>query len=219
MGFPHKGCLRGLLVALALASVSTGCTTASRATADSFRLLFDRGVKPDAAQVAANRFPQAFIRTPDLSSIMVLGYVDDGRQVWYASDHAVFELDARGLVLSTSGMGRSLQSRIIGTSPFDDLRRVDGPVTIQREYDERPAYRFGVSVTGTLVRSGREEVEILGRRMSLDRFDETLQGGLRGRNTYWADPATGFIWKSQQLLAPGYELEVVQLKPYRPAGA
>ena len=75
-----------------------------------------------------------------------------------------------------------------------------------------------VAVTGTLSRGALEQVDILGSRRTLQRFDERLQGGgMSGRNVYWADPVTGFIWKSRQHLAPGRVAELTQLKPYRTA--
>ena len=196
----------------------SSCTTASRSTSESFRLLFNRQVEVSPEQVAANRFPQAQIRTPDLSAVMVLGYVDEGQQVWYAADHAVFRLDSNGVLLGTTGLGRDLQGRITGASPFDRLADVVAPVTVQREYDWLPAYAMGVQVTGTLTRAGTDTVEILDRKRELARFEEVLQGGgMKERNIYWADLATGFIWKSKQYLAPGYAVELVQLKPYRQA--
>jgi len=211
-------CLRlgcAALVVLLLA----GCTTASRGTSDAFRLLFNRQVEVTPEQVAANRFPQAQVKAPDLSALIVLGYVDDGQQVWYAGNHAVFRLDSAGMLIGTTGLGRDLQARIIGDSPFTRLLDVAAPVTVRREYDWLPAYKSGVPVVGTLARVGTDSVEILDRKRDLVRFEETLQGsGMKERNIYWADPSTGFIWKSRQYLAPGYAVDVVQLKPYRPAG-
>lgn len=201
-----------LLAVLLLA----GCTTASRGTSEAFRLLFNRQVTATPEQVAANRFPQAQIKAPDLSAVMVLGYVDDDQQTWYAGSHAVFRMDSAGILTGTSGLGRDYQSRIVGESPFPNLLSVVSPVTLQREYDWSPAYKMGVPVTGTLVRAGTDTVEILGQKRDLVRFEETLRGGgMKERNIYWADAATGFIWQSRQYLAPGYAVELVQLKPYR----
>lgn len=206
------------LTGLAMLLVLAGCTTASRSTSDAFRLLLHRQVSVSAEQVAANRFPQAQLKAPDLDAVIVLGYVDDGHQTWYAGNHAVFRLDSNGLLLGTTGLGRDLQARILGDSPFDHLADVTAPVQVQREYDWRPRYQFGVKVTGTLSRAGMETVDVLGRPLQLARFEEVLQGGgMKARNLYWADPSTGFIWKSRQSLAPGYVVELLQLKPYRKA--
>ncbi|MFV7454776.1 YjbF family lipoprotein [Stenotrophomonas maltophilia] len=206
-----------LLVAVA-ALLFTGCTTGSRSTLDTFRLITHRPAQATAEGVASNRFPQMQVETPDLTAVAVLGYVDGGRQQWFAGSHAVFEMDAHGLLLGGSGLGQQWHARIDGPSPFDDLRTVTTPVAVQRRYDWIPAYQVDVAVTGILSRGELEQVEILGSRRTLRRFDEQLQGGgMSGRNVYWADPATGFIWKSRQHLAPGRVAELTQLKPYRPA--
>ncbi|WP_329846861.1 YjbF family lipoprotein [Stenotrophomonas hibiscicola] len=206
-----------LLVAVA-ALLFTGCTTGSRSTLDTFRLITHRPAQATAEGVASNRFPQMQVETPDLTAVAVLGYVDGGRQQWFAGSHAVFEMDAHGLLLGGSGLGQQWHARIDGPSPFDDLRTVTTPVAVQRRYDWVPAYQVDVAVTGILSRGELEQVEILGSRRTLRRFDEQLQGGgMSGRNVYWADPATGFIWKSRQHLAPGRVAELTQLKPYRPA--
>ncbi|MFK3844425.1 MULTISPECIES: YjbF family lipoprotein [Stenotrophomonas] len=207
-----------LVAGSALVFALAACTSASRSTSDSFRLLFNRDVEATPAQVAANRYPQIQLRAPDMSAVMVLGYVDDGQQVWYAGREAVFHLDRDGLVTSTSGNGRQIASRIVGDSPFHDLAKVTTPVKVQRQYDATPAYAVSVPVTGTLTRHGTDKVEILGRQMQLVRFEEQLQGGgIGSTNLYWADATTGFIWKSRQHLAPGYAVELTQLKPYRTA--
>lgn len=206
--------LRMALIAVAL--VLAGCTTGSRATADSFRLLLHKPVEVSPAAVAANRFPQVLVETRDLTAVAVLGYVDGGRQQWYAGTHAVIELDGNGVLLGSSGLGRQLQTRIIGASPFDRLTSLSGPAQVQRQYDWMSSYQLGVVVTGTLTPGATEEVRILGRTRTLQRFVEHLQGGgMDAQNIYWADPATGFIWKSRQHLAPGYVVELTQLKPYR----
>lgn len=205
------------MMALSVLVMMAGCTTASRATSNSFRLLFKQQVVATPEQVGANRFPQAQLKAPDLSAVMVLGYVDEGRQSWYAGSNAVFQLDSTGLVTGVSSPDRQLQARIIGASPFARLQALSASTTVQREYDWIPGYRMGVQATGTLTRGDMESISILGKERSLVRFDERIEGGLRAHNIYWADPVTGFIWKSRQQLGPSYAVELVQLKPYRPA--
>lgn len=202
-------------VALASTMLLASCTTGSRATSDSFRLLFQGRVQATPAQVAATPYPQAQLKAPDIAAVIVLGFVDEGQQTWYAGNHAVFKLDANGLLTGTSGSGRQLHSRIVGPSPFGNLARIQGSARVQREYDWIPGYRMGVQAHGTVERGPLESVDILGRKRDLVRFDERLEGGMRAHNIYWADPATGFIWKSRQQLSPDYEVELIQLKPYR----
>ncbi|HDX0949908.1 TPA: YjbF family lipoprotein [Stenotrophomonas maltophilia] len=205
------------ILILSLLGTLAGCTTASRATSDSFRLLLKRQVAATPEQVAANRFPQAQLKAPDLSAVMVLGYVDAGRQSWYAGSNAVFHLNDTGLVTGVSSPSRQIQARIVGASPFARLQSLSATTTVHREYDWIPSYRMGIKATGTLTRGGVESIKILGKDRSLVRFDEYIEGGFRAHNIYWADPGTGFIWKSRQQLGPSYTVELVQLKPYRPA--
>ncbi|WP_295567993.1 YjbF family lipoprotein [uncultured Stenotrophomonas sp.] len=214
---PARRASGALLPVILAALLFTGCTTGSRSTVDTFRLATHRPAQATAEGVARNRFPQMQVKTPDIVAVAVLGYIDSGRQQWYAGSHAVFEMDYHGLLLGGSGLGQQWHARIIGPSPFDDLRAVTTPVSVQRRYDWVPAYQFDVAVTGTLSRGALEQVDILGSRRTLQRFDEQLQGSMSGRNVYWADPATGFIWKSRQHLAPGLVAELTQLKPYRTA--
>lgn len=60
-------------------------------------------------------------------------------------------------------------------------------------------------------------MQILGRTRELLHVRERLSGsGWKRDNHYWVDPATGFIWKSLQAIAPDTHLEIIQLKPYAP---
>lgn len=203
--------------ALAGLLLISGCTSLSTSTLDAFRLIGKNQAGVNPSQVAANRFPQAQLRAPGMDAVLVLGYVDDGRQTWYAGQHAVFWMDAKGLTSGMSGLGRRIESRIVGPSPFDDLTAVRGAVEFKRTYDTIPNYQFGVEANSTLNRRGEESIRILDRQVRLVRFDERVRGpGFDFKNTYWADAQSGFIWKSRLHLAPDYPVEVTQLKPYRP---
>ncbi|WP_236685842.1 YjbF family lipoprotein [Pseudoxanthomonas suwonensis] len=174
-------------------------------------------IAPDAEAIAASPYARIQVKGAGVSAVMVLGNDDDGRLSWYSDRrHVVFLRD--GLLVGSAGLGRDVDGiHVEGDNPFLDLARLDGqPVAVARRYDWREGYRYGVPVTGLLQRRGTQAVEILGTTRTLVHFEETLRGpGVDARNEYWADPDTGFIWKSRQLLAPGVSLEIVQLKPYR----
>lgn len=207
----------GIAALVALAALTSSCTTVSRSSADALRLIFISKPSATPAQVAAVRFPQLQLRAPDVNGVLVLGFVDAERQAWIAGGDAVFYLQGNGLVSATSGIGRSYAARITGPSPFDDLGSLQGASRVQREYDWIPAYQMSVPVTGTLTKVGPEKVVILERPLSLVRYEEKLSGpGFRETNIYWVDERSGFIWKSRQYLAPGYAVEIEQLKPFRP---
>jgi len=205
------------LILVALLALA-GCTTVSRSTTDAFRQLFQTGLDdPTQEQVTALPYPQLLLKARDVNGVLVLGHLEGERQTWYAGRDAVFYLQPNGLVTGTAGIGRTIEIHIEGNSPFAALSAaVDGTV-VRRRYDWMPGYRIGVPVTGTLHRRGSEQVTILGNKFQLVRYEEHLEGpGVSETNVYWVDDS-GFIWKSRQFLAPGNTVEIVQLKPYRPA--
>ncbi|RMW96556.1 YjbF family lipoprotein [Pseudoxanthomonas spadix] len=209
---------RLLACAVALAALA-GCSTTSRASYDALRTIVasHRELAPTPAQVAALPYAQILLNWPDGSALMVLGNDDAGQTSWYSNDrHMVYLRD--GLLVGSTGFAQdAMQIRIEGDNPFDELTRAAQATTVIRRYDWMPGYRYGAVVRGRLVRRGRETVRILGTDRQLDHFEEALEGpGLRALNQYWVDPASGEIWKSRQLVAPGLSVEITQLKPYRP---
>lgn len=206
-----------VLALLALSMVLAGCSGTSRdIVRDVTRSRAD--VKPDHDAISASPYARIQIKGAGTSAVMVLGNDDAGRLSWYSDrQHIVFLRD--GLLVGSAGLRENVDAiGIEGDNPFRNLADVgESAVVVHRTYDWRDGYRYGVPVTGELKRSGMESIQILGTTRTLVRFDETLRGpGVDARNQYWADPDTGFIWKSRQLLAPGVSLEIVQLKPYRP---
>lgn len=208
-------------LAAALVFTVTGCTSVSRATADTIRLAFNRpDLTPTPEQVEATPYPQLLLRSPDVSGVLVLGYVDEGRQAWMAGQEAVFYLQSNGLLTGMSATARSSSVHVEGDDPFRHLATLQGTVKVQRRYDWMPGYRYGVVVAGELRRVGLETVTFPNRTLQLVRYEEKLSGpGISGTNLYWADPQTGFIWKSRQHLAPDQVVEIEQLKPYLPANS
>lgn len=203
----------------ALAVLLSGCTTASRATADSIRQLVHRQPSYTTQQVLRTPYPQADVQTPDIRGLVVLGYVDDGQQVWMAGKHAVLRLSATGVLLSLRKQDAQYATTVEDEALFADLRSAADGTRVVRHYDRTPGYAMGVEVVGTIHAKGEDTVTVLDKRRTLLRFDEQLSGvDMRATNSYWVDPADGFIWKSRQFLAPDYPVDLVHLKPYRPAG-
>lgn len=176
--------------------------------------LFEHG-RIDPATVAASPFAQIEVVGDHGRALMVLGNDDAGLTSWYSPDRRIVFL-RNGALAGTSGLAQGIVNvRFVGEDPFVRLAEVQIATTLRR-YDWMPGYRFGVEVHGELRRGAVETVDILGVSYRLQRFDETLSGpGVRATNTYWAEPKTGFILRSRQFVAPGAQLEITQLKPYR----
>jgi len=211
--------MRELAVVVLMAIGLSGCGVVGRTSVKTLQLAMQG--KPDvqltAADVAANRYPQIKVNGPKGGAVLVLGSLDGDRQGWYSNDRSIVFLED-GLLVRTHGGTPELQDmRIDGDNPFHDLHRIQAPITVQRQYDIMPGYRFGVPVSGTLENLGIENIEILDNTRALLHVRERLKGPDWNRdNHYWVDPANGFIWKSVQAIAPDVSLEILQLKPYSP---
>ncbi len=215
--FPSLG---GLILALAFLA---GCSSVSRGSLETIRLAASRdSVAPTADSVAATPYFQLQVNAPDGEAILILARVEHGRLGWYGAGHdSVFTRD--GLVVKTVGLAQNLDdSAFPEANPFrTGLQRLDGPLDYSRRMDWSPGYRYGVVMRAHLEPKGLENVEILGTVRQLRRVDEQLSArdpSVHFTNRYWVDPADGFIWKSRQYIAPGFELELIQLRPYREGG-
>lgn len=208
---------RGMAALLLIALALPGCGVVGRTSIKTVQLAVQGtpDVQPSAADVAATPYPQIKVSGPNGGAVLVLGNIDDGRQAWYSSERSIVFL-RDGLLVGTHGGTPELQQMWIeGASPFLALHQLQGAVSVQRRYDLMPGYRYGIKVTGTLERMGIEPVDILGKVRTLVHVRETLRGDQwKGENHYWVDSASGFIWKSQQTIAPGTRLEITHLKPY-----
>lgn len=174
-------------------------------------------VHPTAESVAASPYYQLQANGPEGEAILVLGKVEDGRLGWYGrGDDIVFTRD--GMLIKTVGLPENLDATALegAENPFaSGLQHVTAPQSYTRTMDWSPGYRYGVVMQATLSPGAMDDITILGVRHHVRRYDEQLSGPAGSfTNHYWVDPADGFIWKSRQYVAPGFALELIQLRPY-----
>lgn len=198
-----------------------GCSNLSRSSYDSLKLaLHGRpAVHPTAATVAAKSYFQMQATGPDGSAVLILGNLDGARQAWYGT-HGVIVFIEHGRVVQTGGLRTNLEGvRLPTDDPFArGLNKLSAPLQYRMSADWSPGYRYGVPIEATLKPAGRERIDILGQSHEVLRVDEQVASpslDYRATNHYWVDPRDGFIWKSEQHVAPGMDLILVQLRPYR----
>lgn len=212
---------RFLLIALLPLFGLYGCTDLSRTTVDTMKLAIHKpkAMVPTAAEVAAKPYFQMQATSPQGTAVLILGNVDGARQAWYGTQHTVLFIE-HGRVIQTAGLTQNLAGLQL---PRDDpfvrgLQTITAPVSYEFTADWSPGYRFGVPVDATLTPAGSTQITILGTPHHVLRFDEQLNAPVanyHATNHYWVDPSDGFIWQSEQQIAPGLSLKLVQLRPYR----
>lgn len=95
----------------------------------------------------------------------------------------------------------------------------DWPSTLVRNYQFKlqNAPHFEITVQCVLEFVSRETIEIVELSFDLAKVQERCSNAKRTfENTYWADPATGYIWKSQQWIGPKVEPFIIEvIRPYK----
>jgi hypothetical protein len=198
-----------------------GCTDLSRSSADAVKLVVHphSDAPPDAATVAAKPYYQLEAIGPQGSAVLILGNIDGNRQAWYGAHQVVVFLE-HGRVVKTAGLSQNLDGmQLPANDPFvRGLQNLVAPLDYSRSEDWSPGYRYGVHVDAKLIPARREQLTILGTTHPVLRVDEQISAPAahyRATNHYWVDPQDGFVWKSEQQVAPGLKLTLVQLRPYR----
>ena len=127
-----------------------------------------------------------------------------------------------GAVAGTLGFGQDLLAvrHQLDDPVADPTPLADWPGQVDREYQYRlrELANFSITVTCVFDRVVREEIEIVELRYDTIRIVETCRNARRSfENTYWAEPDTGFIWKSRQWTGPNIRPVTVEIiRPYRP---
>jgi len=198
-----------------------GCNDLTRSSVDAMKLALHGKptVRPSAAEVAAKPYYQLQATSPEGSAVLILGNLDGQRQAWYGAHGTVVFIE-HGRVVQTAGLSQNLDGlQLPADDPFArGLQTLTAPVSYRLGKDWSPGYRYGVPVDATLTPVGHEQISILGTTHDVLRVDEQLSVPAlhyRATNHYWVDPRDGFIWKSEQQVAPGLGLQLVQLRPYR----
>jgi hypothetical protein len=214
--------LRTIVASLIALGLLAGCTTLQRSAVDTMKLVF-RGkphVDVTAATVAAKPYAQLRVDSDAGNAVLVLGNIDGDRDAWYSAAKEILFL-RDGVLVKTAGLRANIEgTQLPADSPFrTGLQHLQAPTTSTRRVD-LPDYRYGVTVTSQLVPAGVEPIDILGTTRRLLRINEHAQAvglGFAADNSYWVDPATGFVWKSRQTIPGGQTLVLTVLRPYRGA--
>lgn len=173
---------------------------------------------PTPVQVAANPYYQMYVHTRYGHAVLVLGNLDGEREAWYGKYGVVVFL-RHGQVVKTAGLTQNLAGlHEPADTPFaHGLQHLAAPMTYTMRADWTPGYRYDVPVTVRLTPAGRSRLTILGKTHDVAVIEEHVDApavSWHAVNRYWVDTGNGLVWKSEQQIAPGESITLVQLKPY-----
>ncbi|MNM67779.1 putative lipoprotein GfcB precursor [compost metagenome] len=209
--------------ALAAAALSLcACNPLMKASWDTLRAATEGPQPLELTQAQVDAVPYYQIKlqaNPGGEAVMALVRQQGGLQFWVASTHQVLMM-RDGLVVRTVGFGHNLAAtRLAADTPFSiGLHKVADGTTSQRWVDFADGYQVGIPVQTSFEKKGLEQIDILGRSHTLLRVDESLSapvGGLDAVNSYWVDPADGFVMASRQQVTPELQVVITQIRPYR----
>lgn len=221
--------------ALALAGLAA-CSSSGDSTPERLAPLIQQSVLGDLlgteeAPPAPPVFTRAQLNEVPFATIAVKD--DDGNRAYVVpvSDNGgylVYQDAARsgvimrgGLVTATQGQSYDLQAvRHAADDPIVTPTPVaEWPQRVFRNYQFNlygGAKDFQITTSCRYEAVARERIEIVELFFDTVRMVETCSNTERSfQNTYWADPNSGFIWKSRQWLGPrrGF-MEIEIIRPY-----
>lgn len=126
-----------------------------------------------------------------------------------------------GRLTQTAGVAENgdLSAPLLPDDPFlGDLRNADG-VEVTRLIDLPDRYLTGVPQQANYRVGKLEAIEIMGEERQLQRIEEVIRMpvlGVKEKNLYWLDPASGQVIASKQFIVP--ELPPLFLTEVHPAG-
>ena len=228
---------RACIGALALGAMSA-CSSGGDSTGERLRPLLEQSVlggpifgdpepapkPPVFTREQLNQVPFATIALKDDEGnrSYVVPVADNGGYLNY-QDAARRSLIMRGgLITATQGLSYNMSAvRFDVDDPVVTPRPVaDWPGSIYRSYQFKlmgGARDFMITTACVYQVVARERIEIVELFFDTVRVDETCSNTQRSfTNTYWAEPDTGFIWRSKQWIGPRHDqMNIEIIRPYK----
>ena len=173
------------------------------------------------AQLNAVPFATIAVKDPEGNRAFVVPLADNGGYLVYQDALRRGIIMFGGLVTATQGLPFNLGAvRHAQDDPIAKQRPVaEWPGFVFRNYQfigRGGARDFQITTSCTYQVIAREQIEIIELFFDTVRIAETCTNSARSfTNTYWADPETGFIWRSEQWIGPRQDqLNIEIIRPY-----
>lgn len=194
-------------LALATTGLLSGCAAASRSPFFGTLANFRRSATPplDPSEIEASPYAsmQAWFKG-NSKALLVLGeYQANDRLVWYSADKQ--SLTTWGpFILRVLGLEVSVRDTLLSGPWSKDLRSMIDR-SVEKAVNFQTKSRVVTMRTRSTFRSADlESISLLNGSRMLRRIEEHVvaDGAHRFTNVYWIEDASGFCWKSQQLVIP-----------------
>ena len=211
---------------LLLAACSSGGTTPLERLRPIAEEYFFGREEPEEIQVTRAQLDQIPFATIAVSSEIsprayVIPLADNGGYLSYVDESQRTLVLFGGLITGTYGLGLNLAGvKHAVDDPVANPTPVDSwPTAIDRSYQfpRRDQNGYSITVRCQFQQVASETIEIVELNFDLIRVQETCRNNVRTfTNTYWAEAATGRIWKSVQWIGPQQnQLTIEVIRPYQ----
>ena len=164
---------------------------------------------PGTPEAAAAQAPALLLQGPRRAVLAPVSGTG-ARQLWRGPGNIALQMDGARIV-ATAGLGQSVMAtRLDGPDPIEDPRALVGrEATARRTVDlagadrDPASMRFGLTLDCVL--RGRAENDWIV-------VEERCGGAASFTNRFWADPATGIVWRSEQWAGDAFALLQLQLR-------
>lgn len=196
------------------------CTPSQNSLVDTFKVAVKgtQDVVVPPQRIAAIPYGSIYLKLPTSAQIFVVGYLQDGFEKWSTGDQVVFITQNGRLVRSTGySQGDLLEVTNLQQDPLlhaANLREGAGWTRLMRWTENRQP--LSSVVTSRFSREDDETLTLPGRVVACQvwREDVTLEAtGDRWQNTFWVDPHSGLVLKSNQRLGADMPVSMTLLKP------
>jgi hypothetical protein len=196
------------------------CSPSQHSLIDTFKIAIKgpQDVVVPPQRIAAIPYGSIYLKLPTSAQIFVVGYLQDGFEKWSTGDQVVFITQNGRLVRSTGySAGELLEVTNLQHDPLLHTARLLEGASWTRlmrwTEDKQPLSSI---VESRFNRQGDETLTLAGRTIACQvwREDVTLQAtGSQWQNTFWVDPHSGWVVKSDQRLGADMQVSITLLKP------
>ena len=168
-------------------------------------------------QAAAVPFASIGVRIGDGAQVLLVLATQDDTDLMWVAGHTVAIETVGGRIVKTSGLDRNLTRLSSNRATDGQAGAWTQPAASTWMADFADDNRYAVQLSCNRLAPVSDPVTILGKEIATVRVDETCEAPALDwsfTNSFWVEPASGFVWRSVQHVSPNLDpIEIVVLRP------